>query len=270
VSAGTDWTRELLRELRAQRYRPAAWARFLARSFARASATRRERRREHRQTLRAGAAGLAAWSAVAPFRPWLAIAGALWWLLAVAMVDWHLGMLEDDCGRPLHRLGLANLLTLARVALVPALVAASPALLAALLAPAGASDVVDGPLARRRDEQTRLGAWLDGGGDGLVLSAAAVGAARHGLVPWWAAALVLARHGLQWLAVALAYFLRAEPPARDGVVAARTPGVVLFLGLALAALRLPLAAPLVAVGALAALGALARTVVRARRFEAVA
>ena len=241
MTEGEAWAQELLGELRTGRYRPRAWLRFLARSFDRARATRQQRRHEHRQALLAGAVALAVWAAVAAVRPWLALAGAFWWLLVIAMLDWHLGMLEDEQGRPLHRLGLPNLLVLARAAVVPALPVASPAFLAALLIAAGLTDGIDGPLARRRGEETRLGRWLDGGVDTLVLSAAAVGAARYGLVPSWAATLVLGRQALPWLAVSLAYFIHASPPSRAGSVSGKPAGLVLFSGLVLSALRLPVA-----------------------------
>lgn len=270
MTAGEAWARDLLEELRAQRYRPRAWACFIAQSFARARVIRAERAREHRQTLLVGAAGLVAWAAVGGLHPWLALAGTAWWLVAIAMVDWHLGMLEGESGRPLHRLGLANLLSLSRAAVVPLVPVAAPVLLAAILIPAGATDAVDGPVARARDEATRLGAWLDGGSDALLLSAAAVGAARHDLLPWWAATVVLGRYGLQALAVALAYFVRAQSPWRPAPASARASGLVLFAGLAFATFQFPLAGLLVAVGALGGLAALALTVVRPRFPEAPA
>jgi cardiolipin synthase (CMP-forming) len=249
VTEGEAWAEQLLRELGSRRYRPRAWTRFLATSFARARAVRQERRREHHQALLVGAVGLTAWLAVAPFRPWLALAGVLWSLLVTAMLDWHLGMLEDNDGRPLHRLGLPNLLTLVRAATLPALPVVPPALLAMLLVPVGITDAIDGPIARRRGEETRLGAWLDGTVDTLVRSAAAAGAARHGLLPWWAAALVAGRYALSWLAVSLAYVLRAAPPSRRGLFSGKAAGLVLYSGLALAVLHLPGASALVAVGA---------------------
>jgi len=265
VTEGEAWAEELLRELRSRRYRPRAWTCFLATSFARARAVRQQRRREHRQALLVGAAGLTGWVAVAPVRPWLALAGALWALLVTAMLDWHLGMLETDDGRPLHRLGLPNLLTLARAATVPALLVVSPTVLAILLIPVGVSDGIDGPLARRRGEETRLGAWLDGSVDTLVLSAAAVGAARHGLLPWWATALVATRYALPWLVVAFAYFVRAAPPSRVGRISGKAPGLVVFAGLVLAALRLPGGAVFAAAGAAAGLATFALSAVRAER-----
>jgi phosphatidylglycerophosphate synthase len=270
VTEGEAWARELLRELRTDGYRARAWLRFLARSFERARRTRWQRRREHRQVVLVGAAGLAVWASVASLRPWLALAGGLWWLLAIAMLDWHLGMLEDEHGRPLHRLGLPNLLSLARVAVVPVLPIASPGTLAAIVVAAGLIDGIDGPLARRRQEETRLGVWLDGGADTLALSAAAVGAARHGLVPWWAATLVLGRQALPWLVVSLAYFVRTVPPSWTRPVWGKAPGLVLFAGLVLAAFRLPWGVALVAAGSVGALATLAATLVRARRLRPAA
>ena len=260
MNEGDFWTADVLAELKAGRFSPRAWSRFLARSFVRAHAARTERRYELRQTLALGALGLAAWAGLAlAGRPWLALAGVLWWALVTVMVDWHLGMLDEQ-----HRLGLANVLSILRAGVVPVLPVLPPALLAAVLIPAGVLDGLDGPIARARGEMTRLGHWLDGGVDGLVLGAAAVGAARDGVLPLWAAALVLARHGLQWLVVAAAYFTRARPPALDAVVPGKLPGLVLFAGLALAALHLPGATALVALGSLGGLATFALTLLRSR------
>jgi hypothetical protein len=193
MTAGRVWTQELLGALRRQRYRPRAWIAFLAASFARARATRAERRREHRQTLALGAAGLAAWIAVAGVRPWLALAA--------------------------------------------------------------------------RGETTRLGLWLDGSVDGLVLSAAAVGAGRHQLLPWWAVALVLGRHAAQWLAVTLAYFVRLAAPAGLGFVSGKLPGLAVFAGLALASLHLPDGVVLVSLGASGGLATFAAGALRGWRLQ---
>jgi phosphatidylglycerophosphate synthase len=270
VTPGEAWTRDVLRELRAGGYRLRAWQRFLARSFERARATRRVRRREHRQVLLVGVAGIAVWVAVAAFRPWLALAGALWWLPVIAMLDWHLGMLENDRGRPLRRLGLPNLLSLARAAVVPVLPLAPPALLSAILIPAGLTDAIDGPLARRRGEETRLGRWLDGTADTLALSAASVGAARHGLLPWWAVTLVLGRQALPWLAVSFAYFRRGAAPSPAGAFSGKATGVALFAGLALASLHLPGGVPLVVLGSVAGIATFGTTIARAFRLQPAA
>lgn len=271
MTAGEAWTRDVLRELRAKGYGLRAWARFFDSAFERARTVRHERRREHRQALLIGTVGFAAWIAVAPFRPWLALAGALWWLLVTVMLDWHLGMLEDEHGRPRRQVGLPNLLSLARLAVAPALPIVSPAVFAAILIPVGITDGIDGRLARARGETTRLGTWLDGGADGLMLSAAAVGAARDGLLPWWAAALVLGRHACQWLVVAVAYFVCVNlPQPGGGVFSAKAAGFALFTGLAFAALRLPGGLLLVSAGAAGGIATFGLTLVGARRLQPAA
>jgi phosphatidylglycerophosphate synthase len=261
VTEGEAWARELLAELRAGRFRPPAWVRFLHRSFVRAGERRRERRREHRTVSLLAAAGGGAWLAAGlVLLGWPAAAGAGWWLAVCLMLDWHLGMLERPDGRPLGRLGVANGLSLLRAGVAPALLLVPPAAAGALLLVAGASDAADGPLARRRGEVTRLGIWLDGAVDTFVLGAAALAAP----LPGWVGALVLVRYGIPWVAVAAAYFVRAEAPGRGHAVSGRIPGLVLFAGLAFALFGLPGGAWLVAAGALGGLATFALSVARGR------
>ncbi len=151
---------------------------------------------------------------------------------------------------------------------MPALLVVSPVLLSALLIPAGLSDVIDGPLARLRGEDTRLGVWLDGSADTLVLSAVAVGAARHALLPWWTASLVVARQAAPWLLASLAYFLRAAAPPITRPASGKAAGVLLFAGLLLAALRLPGAVTFVAIGVVGGLATLTTTLVRTQAARA--
>jgi phosphatidylglycerophosphate synthase len=264
ATAGELWTQEVLRELRAARFAPAAWVRFLAASFARARSQRLQRRRAHREALAVGAAGIATWIAVAlSGRPGLGAAAAVWWTLVLLMLIWHLGMLERPDGRPLQGLGSANVVSLIRAAVVPLLLTVPPWALAALLVGAGATDVVDGWLARRRDEVSRLGRWLDPAVDCIVVGVAAVAAARLQLLPPWAAVLVIVRYLLPWLGVAAAYFARAQAPDRDVYVSGRLPGALVVIGLVLAGLRLPAGTPLVLVGTGGGLVTFALTVARA-------
>jgi phosphatidylglycerophosphate synthase len=259
VTEGEAWARELLAELRAASFRPWAWVRFLRRSFVRAGERRRERSREHRSVLLLAAVGVAAWLlAGLAVLGWDAAAGAGWWLAVCVMLDWHLGLLERPDGRPLGRVGAANSLSLLRAGLAPALLLVPPVAAGALLLAAGASDAVDGPLARRRDEITRLGLWLDGAVDTFVLGAAALAAP----LPAWVTALVLARCALPWLSISIAYFARARAPDGQRAVPGRYPGLVLFAGLALALFGLPGGAGLAAAGALAGLVTFAGTVAR--------
>lgn len=62
-----------------------------------------------------------------------------------------------------------------------------------LLAIAGATDWLDGYLARRLDQRTRLGVLLDPLVDRLYIAATILGLALRGLIPWWLVVLLLAR-----------------------------------------------------------------------------
>lgn len=253
-----DWTEETLASLRAARYTPRAWATFLAASLRRARELRAVYPHAHRRLLALAGAGTAVWLAVGlAGEGRLAAAGGLWWLAACAMTDWHLGLLD---GR--DRLGAANTLTLLRAGAVPAIVLLSraPAGLA-LFAAAGLSDVADGYLARARDETTRLGLWLDGSVDGLLLAAVAVVA-----LPAWAAALVVGRYAAPWLVIGASYFVRAQRPSLERFVSGRIPGLVTFAGMALALLGVAGAPYLAAAGALAGLGTFTASVLRARAY----
>jgi cardiolipin synthase len=94
-------------------------------------------------------------------------------------------------------LTLPNLITLARLAaIVPLgwLLAAGrweAALLLFLLCAAG--DGLDGFLARRLHQESRLGALLDPVADKLTMLTVALLLAWHGLLPWWLAAAVVLR-----------------------------------------------------------------------------
>lgn len=254
----SDWTEETLASLRADRFTPHAWLGFLGASLQRAREQRSAYPRAHRSLLTLAAGGMAVCLAVGLAGQWQpAVATAAWWLAVCLMADWHLGLLD---GRDL--LGAANTLTLVRAGTIPAIALLGPTPAgAALFAAAGLSDILDGPLARRRGETTRLGLWLDGSVDGLLLATAAAVA-----LPAWAAALVIARYGLPWLVIGAGYFLRARRPPLEGFVSGRIPGLVTFAGLALALLGLPAAPYLAAAGALAGLGTFTAGALRTRAY----
>lgn len=92
---------------------------------------------------------------------------------------------------------IPNLISLARIALVPMVVASIAAerfqLGVGLFFVAGFSDGVDGWLARRYGWRTQLGAILDPIADKLLLIGTFVVMAVVGVVPWWLAVLVVAR-----------------------------------------------------------------------------
>jgi phosphatidylglycerophosphate synthase len=254
----SDWTEETLERLRADKFTPRAWTTFLVASLRRARELRTDYPRAHRTLLLLAFAGGAACLAVGlAGQPQLAAATAAWWLAACLMVDWHLGLLDGH-----DRLGAPNTLTLLRAGMVPAIVllGRTPAGLA-LFSVAGATDVVDGLLARGLGQATRLGFWLDGSTDGLLLGAAALVA-----LPSWAAAVVLTRYGLPWLAIGGSYFLRARKPRFEAGVSGRLPGLLVFAGLELALLSVPAAPFLAIAGALAGLATVSASIVRAHAY----
>jgi len=94
-------------------------------------------------------------------------------------------------------LTIPNLLSLVRLGLVPvflALIITSWDKLALLvLIIASLTDLLDGWIARRFNQMSRLGAVLDPAADRLYIVAALIGLAWRDVVPWWFFAVVIAR-----------------------------------------------------------------------------
>lgn len=180
------------------------------------------------------------------------MSGLGWWATVSVMLDWHLGMLETEDGRP-RALGPADALTLTRAWLVP--VIADDIQPAAVLA-AAATDLLDGKVARAT-ETTRAGRDLEGLVDACVSAAALRAAGRGDRVGRPVVALELARLASGSLYAAAVYFARAEAPERAITQAARITAPLRVAGL-LAAGRnhRRLANALVASGSLASLAAL--------------
>lgn len=90
-----------------------------------------------------------------------------------------------------------NVLSMLRLALVPAFLALIvigdyvSALIVLVIA--SLSDLLDGYLARRLNQITRLGQLLDPAADRLYIFAALVGLAANALVPWWIVVVIVAR-----------------------------------------------------------------------------
>lgn len=72
---------------------------------------------------------------------------------------------------------------------------------AALLGFAGASDWLDGKLARMLDQASRLGQLLDPLADRMYIAATIVALAVRGIIPWWLFGLILAREAIVTLAL---------------------------------------------------------------------
>ncbi|WP_430646660.1 CDP-alcohol phosphatidyltransferase family protein [Agromyces sp. GXS1127] len=90
-----------------------------------------------------------------------------------------------------------NLLSMLRLLLVPVFLVLVvvgeyvPALV--VLVVASVSDLLDGFIARRFDQVTRLGQLLDPAADRLYIFAALIGLAANDLVPWWIVVVIVAR-----------------------------------------------------------------------------
>jgi cardiolipin synthase (CMP-forming) len=92
---------------------------------------------------------------------------------------------------------IPNVLSMLRLALVPAflvfVVVGDYVSALIVLVLASFSDLLDGYLARRLDQVTRLGQLLDPAADRLYIFAALVGLAANALVPWWIVVVIVAR-----------------------------------------------------------------------------
>jgi CDP-diacylglycerol--glycerol-3-phosphate 3-phosphatidyltransferase/cardiolipin synthase len=81
----------------------------------------------------------------------------------------------------------------------------------AVLVASGLTDWADGKLARLLDQSSRLGAMLDPLVDRLYLVATLVGLLVRGILPWWAAALLIGRDAVLSLTLPV-YRRRGLPP----------------------------------------------------------
>jgi len=259
LTDGERWTRDALERLLARRFSPPAIARFLWDSSVRSARIRHERPELARRAWGWNALGAAAWVAAAaagfePFRRRLR-AGLGWWATCAVMLDWHLGMVETDDGRP-RNLGAADFLTLLRAWLVPVALDAPTPLVCALGA---ATDTLDGPLARRA-EPTRAGRDLEGLVDTCFAAAALRGARRQGWLGRRVVAAELARLGAGFGYALVVYFGRARPPADDLLHAARATTALRAGGLVVAGTgRRREADALMLAGCAASVALLART-----------
>lgn len=90
-----------------------------------------------------------------------------------------------------------NILSFIRLALVPVflvlVILGHDVLALAVLVISSATDFLDGVLARRLNQVSRLGQLLDPAADRLFIFAALIGLAVRGIVPWWLVAVIVGR-----------------------------------------------------------------------------
>jgi cardiolipin synthase len=199
---------ERLGALRAARFRPAALARFGRDLWRRSGENARDRpdlRRELLLILLGGvalalAAGLGMMAEGVPPVTALVVPVGVWVVLC-AWVRVELGLVRHPIsGDPSPAIGPANVLSMFRGwAAAPVVVMGvyrtEPSLVAVALGlAAGITDLVDGTVAVRLGQESRLGRLLDPVLDSFLFSAIAFTLSRWGLLPWWMAALVAFRY----------------------------------------------------------------------------
>ncbi|SEI84684.1 CDP-alcohol phosphatidyltransferase family protein [Demequina mangrovi] len=100
------------------------------------------------------------------------------------------------------------------------------------LAAAGITDFLDGFLARRWGQVTRLGRLLDPAADRLLTAAVVLGLAFRDVIPWWLVAVLLARDVMVGVGLLIAHHHHVESPQVTFVGKVATAMLYLFLPLA--------------------------------------
>lgn len=94
-------------------------------------------------------------------------------------------------------LTIPNLLSFFRLAMVPVflvlVIQGQDALALVVLIVSSATDFLDGYIARKFKQLSRLGQLLDPAADRLFIFAALVGLAARGVIPWWLFVVIVAR-----------------------------------------------------------------------------
>ena len=151
-----------------------------------------------------------------------------------------------------------NLISMVRIALigvfVVTLVTERDAWAITALLAAGVSDFLDGYLARRWNQVTRLGRILDPTADRLLTIAVVVGLAAREVIPWWLTGALLARDVMVGIALLIARSRGIESSQVTFVGKAATFGLYVSLPLTYIAVLAdwPVVWTIAFVGALAA------------------
>lgn len=160
------------------------------------------------------------------------VAGSIWLGLSCAWTLAHAGLARDRFGRRIERVNVPTVLTLFRSHIVPLIVVSAISghhiLAGALFALGGISDILDGVVARRLDQTTRLGTVMDHLVDILFTAAMFISLAAAGFLSPWIGLLVGVRYGLVLLGGACICFLKGPVKIRPTIFG-RLSGVMLYL-----------------------------------------
>jgi cardiolipin synthase (CMP-forming) len=134
---------------------------------------------------------------------------------------------------------LPNIITIGRIFTVPVMiwmiVTGNLGYAFALFVIAGASDALDGFLARRFHWQTELGAYLDPIADKVMLTSVYASLTFHGYMPIWLGILVVSRDLLIVGAVILAWLLERGMEVRPLLIGKINTGLQILLAAAILA-----------------------------------
>ncbi len=131
---------------------------------------------------------------------------------------------------------IPNVITVLRIVLIGVfgvlLIQGHDAWAITVLAIAGASDFLDGYLARKWNQTTELGRILDPAADRILTVVVVLGLAVRGIIPWWLVGLLLARDAVVGLMLLWGRKAGAAAPQVTLVGKAATAALYVFLPLA--------------------------------------
>ena len=199
---------EYLKELREERYTPAAWGRYLTRCWQLGRGEAAGNPSAVRSILVlglvlfalafAGSVALAVATDLTVARQTLVWTG-LWLIVVIGTLLLHLDLLRDGDGYPLSSINLPTAITTFRMILIPALAITMLAghwrIAFWLFLVGELSDVVDGWMARRWHQETRLGVLADPLTDIFFHLALFLSLAATGIVGVWVLMLATLRYG---------------------------------------------------------------------------
>ena len=245
------FTRELIDEIARDHYSLRAWRRLLSRSWLRSLEDIDKSPARTRSfwlwVVAVAAMGIGIILLALWFRaPEQALTASLLWLPwyagSVFFVVTHLGMVDDSHGMPLQRLLLPNGLSFMRLALAPLIIwpclqiPAHPvtgSIFALFLATLLVSDLLDGWLARRNDQCTRLGRMLDVIADMAILTFLAIGLYLAEIIPGPLLLLLIVRYPTLLIVLLVLSFARGPITMRPSIIGKATTFAtsVVLLGL---------------------------------------
>lgn len=160
------------------------------------------------------------------------VTGSVWLGLSSVWILIHMTLAGGTERRRIESLNIPNLITLLRSQLIPPIVMSAGSghilLAGVLFAAGGASDVLDGMMARRSGQTTRVGEVLDHLVDILFFGATFFSLVGAGLLSPWVAVLAGIRYGLILSGGACVYILRG-PVQMASTTFGRFSGFVFYL-----------------------------------------